>query len=324
MAINLTGKESVYQCDTCNRHIRVPLNPYGLDVIDRCIITNNCLGRLHISKTTAERNLVPTTTPPVDGLEDWVQRTMLYNHEQTIQRLTWRVQHNLGTYPIIQVVVNRPGPNGTVIHVELPPDSYTVTPIDYYSCDITFTRNESGVAQCISTMSANRIIQPVPQATQQSTFAITNSNILTIATENNDPQINSLSIRYSGTTTATINYLGIETPAITPSPWNGINTVHILGKSYTVRSFDIINRSTTPDAFSNGTVLSGSNVEFLGLSGQNFILLTNPPYTAFDRIFDRLININALSPANIIFAGAEMAAQDSAIRNVFPYIVVVD
>ena len=99
--------ETVYQCDVCKRRNRVPTNKYSVDVIQRCIITKNCLGKLHKILTTAEANDVSAITPSLPDTKDWVQRRVYYLHEQAIEDSVWIVRHGLANRPSVQVFVEQ-------------------------------------------------------------------------------------------------------------------------------------------------------------------------------------------------------------------------
>ena len=95
----------VYKCDVCKRDIELEQNIKGLENIQRCTITHGCRGKLYQTKVLPDyvRGRLPDQ---VAGLDDWRQRTVLYNHEQTIESDSWLVNHNLGTFPSVSVFVN--------------------------------------------------------------------------------------------------------------------------------------------------------------------------------------------------------------------------
>ena len=63
----------VYNCDTCKREVELPQNKEGLEVIQRCIITAGCRGKLY--QTDLKLNHIRGKLPDsVIGLVDWSQR----------------------------------------------------------------------------------------------------------------------------------------------------------------------------------------------------------------------------------------------------------
>lgn len=319
----------VYQCDTCSRKTRIPLSLPGLEVMQRCIITENCPGKLYPVNNVAEANNTPAITPEVPGLNDWFPRKILFTFIQAITNVQWLVVHNLGSKPLVQVLVDRYDAENSKYGLELSPDQYQVDIIDLNTLTITFTRAESGLAQCIGTASSN-LVNPITIPTPVVyTQPLTGNHELTIATTASAPVI-SVSVVYRGNNgvDTTVTYVGIDDAPSINSPWVGVNVIHINGRNYTVRSFNILTNMPAPSYFANGLIRDGSPIFFTGFSSninENFILLGKPPFAAVDKISDQVLDIatiNTTSPATFYNLG-EMYAPSTSIRSIYPPVIVV-
>lgn len=322
-----TRSEVVYQCDQCKRKIRVPFNPYSFDVVQRCVITLNCPGKLFPVKNIDEINSTPVFPPEIPGLQDWFPRNILFNQTQAIANDQWLVVHNLGSIPVVQVVVDRTDSEGNPTTIELAPDQFEVVIVDLNTLRIDFTRAESGLAQCIGTASTNLVNPQTITTIPVETFQLTNGGELTIATTSSAPFV-SISVVYKGTPDAVVTYLGIDNTPSVASPWVGADIVHIAGKNYTVRSFNILTTAPAPTYFANGLIKDGSQIYFDGLSpniNENFILLGNAPYAAVDRIADRVLDIatiNTVNPATFYNKG-NMFVPSTGLKSIYPPVIVV-
>jgi len=320
--------EIVYQCDTCSRKVRVPLNIYSFDVVQRCIITENCPGKLFPVKNLKEINETPVFPPEVPGLEDWFQRKILFNHVQSIANQVWLIQHNLGSKPLVQVLIDRQISNDEFTQVELAPDEFEVITIDLNTVQVVLFRAESGIAQCIGTASLNLINPQVITTVTLSDIQLTGDAELTIATSDPSTLI-SVTIVFKGNNPDTVvSYVGVDNAPSIDSPWVGANIVHIAGKNYTVRSFNILTNLPAAAYFSNGLINDGSQIFFTGFSSeinQNFILLGRPPFSAVDRITDQVIDIATIDPVApaTYYNRGEMFANPAAIRSIYPPVIVV-
>lgn len=323
-----TRGEEVYQCDVCGRRTRIPANKYGLNAIQRCIITSGCVGKLHLERNRQEINKTPAFPIAVDGLRDWFQRKILYTHQQPVESDVWIINHELGNRPVIQLYVNTVIDGTTVLTETLP---LTTTVIDLNTIEISLSARQSGVAQCIS-LSSENLINPqfVAPIVDTKAFQITNRGEVSIATLDASPTISlSLSYQQSDTNTeVTVPYTNIDNVASLESPWVGARKVYIAGRTYTVRSFNVI---TTPSAvtfFEQGLIRDGSMFRFVVADmtpGKNFLLWGTPPYTTVDRLYDRSIDISRLTTsANIFYSKGEIFVDPIYIKSLYPHITVVD
>lgn len=326
-----TKGATVYLCDTCSRKIRVQTNKLSFDVVQRCIITKNCLGKLHKVILNKDANSTPSIPPAVPGVLDWSQRRVFYLHTQPIESKIWTVVHNLENKPSIQVFVTKVVDSAEVL-VEIVP--LKITTIDLNTTEIEFDQAYKGQAQCLATASAN-ITNPsvgTPTVVTQETMQVTNGAELTLATLNAAPTISFVTTFRSSAApggSIDINYVNVDNHAAVLSPWTGTNIVYIGGKSYTVRSYNIKSHALAPSAFSANLIASGSQMFFSGFStlpGQNLILLGTSPFGTVDRVLDRYIDIALISTAQpqLAFAEGEVFATPDVIKNTYPLIYIVD
>ena len=146
----------VYTCDTCRRTIEIPQNPSGLEVMSHCIITDGCKGNLIQQAVKMEYIQGKLPAPDPTGLTDWIPRRVYYKLEQPVSLRVWKVPHNLGTKPSVQVYLYDAG--GVLITTPStevatsPGDSlqYMLKYIDLFNVEITFADPQSGVVQCFA------------------------------------------------------------------------------------------------------------------------------------------------------------------------------
>lgn len=319
----------VYQCDTCERTIEVPRQPKGLEVMSRCIITQGCRGKLF--QTDLKIDYVRGQFPPrVEGLDDWIQRQALFTYRQTVENDEWVVEHNLGSNPAIQVFVDRPNGLLEIIPLE-------IEIVDANNTIIRFDRDETGIAQLVSRITNPDILQALAVPEEQVNITqITNGSELTFATLyaasgsplNANITVDITYVLNNGTTLLK-QYLVDDNPSIT-SPWVNYNEIIFKGRTYLVRSFNIIIPEIT-----NGTISNGASFYFSNISNQiagtytgfrpleSIILLANDPYAIADKNKSQFINLlsinSALDATNAFFYNnGELFASNNIIQSVFP------
>jgi hypothetical protein len=326
--------ESIYKCSVCSRSVRVPTNKHGLDVLQRCIITHNCQGKLNRVTIAKEINETPAFPPEVQGVADWFQRRVLYTHEQPVQSLTWLIRHDLATRPKIYVYVNRLI-DGEEILVKVDPK--TETTIDLNTVEVTFEGAESGLVQCISLASQNSTNPTALSGLTVSTdaFQLTSDvGEVTIATLSSAPLVGiGLTYRTSGTEIdITIDYAGIDAVPSIGSPWVGSSRAVINGQVYTLRSFNLTQTPLAPTYFAAGAVPNGSTFYVSTFSnappslGQCLFLLGRAPYATVDRIFDQYIDAATISPISpeLFYNTGKGYATRSVIRSTYPPVLIVE
>lgn len=326
MAKILAKGESVYQCNTCNRSIRVPTNRQGIDVIQQCIITASCTGRLRRITIARDVNNTPAFPPDVTGVNDWFQRSVLAEHVQAIKTITWTVIHNLGSFPHTYVYVNRVV-DGTETLVQITPKS--VAPVDLNTLLITFDQPEKGMVQCVATSSKNTVNQSITTGTvlQVATTQITTTiGELTIATLDQSTSIN-VGVTYNSPASITpvpVTYLSASSPTI-DSPWVNTSKVIMNGRTYTVRSFNILTTQLAPPLFSSGVIVNGATISFPDVANVNntLILLAHPPYQSVDRIYDTYIDVATINKTlpEIYYQDGKWFCAPTIIKSTYPPII---
>lgn len=319
----LSRGENVYTCDVCKRNVRLSANRRGLDIMQRCIITKGCRGTLHRVTNSKEIANTPTLTPAAEGLDDWFQRKVLFNYSQTSKSKEWRVEHNLGNIPAVQVFVYRTDPE-TLKEVLYETTSGVVTSTAT-TTTVKFDTAADGFVQCLS-LSSTTI--PVNAETVTPYETITNAGELTLATADDTPSIN-LVVRYTNTFTGEftdVTYDNVDNAPSVNSPWVGVSAVLLNGKKYFVRSFNIITTARGPAFFDALTSSSGLSISFPQLEGTfntNVLLLGKSPYTSVDRIPNKYIDIGSMQsrPGVAILVGQDISIESDIIRDVYPRIV---
>lgn len=325
--------ESVYQCNVCSRSIRVPTNKQGLDVLQRCVITSGCLGKLRRVTIAKEVNETPAFPPEVQGVRDWFQRRVLYTHQQPVQSHTWLIEHNLVNRPKIHAFVDRMVDG---VPTQLPINPISETSIDANRTRLEFASAESGLAQCIALASQNTTNPLALEAPAIPTDAFqisSNTGEITLATLASNSLIGlALTYRTSGTEVdLTIEYAGVDIGPSSESPWSGSSRAVINGRQYTLRSFNIERTPLAPAYFAAGAVPEGSSFFISNYNGappklgECLILLGRSPYATVDRVTDRYIDassIDRITPELYYSLGVGFSNQ-SVIRSTYPQILVV-
>jgi hypothetical protein len=321
----------LYKCSVCKRDIELLQNRFGLETIQRCIITHGCRGKLYQQRILQDfiRGDLPDD---VTGLDNYQQRRILHNHRQAIESIEWIVTHNLGTFPAISVFVNRPTQDDNKNQIEITPTDIII--VDSNIIKLVFNRPESGIAQLVGRASDPKLLQPVIREALQEldTLQATTLGELTIATRTSapDPEPTQITVELTYTTTdgidVPITYAADNQPSI-KSPWNSINAVIVNGKVFTVRSFNIVVAAQTTGVITNGSVVRISNVD-TGTGVRNInanemiILLADAPFTAVDRNTSQFIDVNEISgdtnPFAFFFDKGELVADETVIGNGHP------
>lgn len=314
--------ENVYRCDTCNRNIRVPANPQGIEIISRCIVTANCLGKMQRVLNQDEINSTPTIPLEVAGLKDWSNRDVLFDYTQSVKMVTWKVNHNLENNPTVYVYVQRNGGSGTTL-VQIDPKSIDV--IDLNNIQITFDQPESGLVQCVALSSQNAATPSTLAISNTSTsdMQISNQSELTFATLDPSPTIN-IKVIYNSSGSpqpVVIEYLNVATTSIL-SPWDGTSYVTINSKRYYVKSVNLRTWGSAPLVFQAGLIASGATLSFPNstVAGQLLLLLATNPQSIADRIYDRYVDTasaNLPTPQLYYNTGNVYVAQ-SMVKNTYP------
>lgn len=338
-----------YKCTVCKREIEIPENEQGLELIQRCVITEGCRGELYRigRKQDFLRGSLPSRVP---GLVDYTPRRALFNYNQTVRARDWFITHNMGVVPSIQVLIDSAAATAVTesdVPCALRGDSEAQTQVETLDFTIEivngnelilhFESPQSGIAQLIARSTAKEVIETA--AAETPTFQLTaTGSILTIATLNEiipEPNNITLDITYlspDGITTVVHTY-DIGTSANVASPWDDFETILIQGKRYKVRTFDAF----IPE-MADGTLPNGSSFYFSSLdidsSGsppprgiaarEVFTLLGLDPYADVDKVKDEVIDVSKITADNaelsLFITDREMFAFTPVIDSTFPVI----
>jgi len=269
----------------------------------------------------------------VVGLDNWRQRTVLYNHIQTIERSTWNVNHNLGTYPSVSVFVNRPTTTDPSNQEEITPTD--IITVDSNNLKLVFDRAWSGIAQVVARQSDPNILQPVTTTTSTiaTTQQISNLGEITLATRVatvGEPSIVDVKLTFDSTqgTTNILTYAADNQPS-TNSAWSDTNKVIIKGKIYTIRSFNGITSEMTAGTIGNGSTFRFSQIDkndgagFVDIQSEEvLILLSSSPFGPYDKITTEYVDVSnitsVLNPFALFYDTGEFFASVDVINNTYP------
>ena len=332
-----------YQCDICDRIIDLPQNKKGLEVIQRCTITDGCRGKL--SQLAIKLDHLRGNFPErVKNLNDFVQRQTLYNHQQAVKIDQWDIVHNLGVAPSIQVFVERPkdvnlneiditviDPNSLVELFEIEPDSIEI--VNGNRIKVNFEQPEKGIVQLIAKSTKPKVLDDSPVVDDVlPVIELTYNSELTIATKNDDVSIN-LVLTFKTPTgllydkSYTINNVSIN------SAWSDFDEALIAGAKYTIRSFNFKDN----DPIFNTDIPSGSSVYIKSIDTEPSTLpralerrevlglLTNYPYEVQDKNVEQFVDFFSINENNlasqIIFNENDLLIESKSLSSVFPAIL---
>jgi len=324
-----------YKCDTCKREIDLQQNPQGLEIISRCIITDDRRGKPFQIEDKVD-HIIGTSPPREKGLDDWTQRKVLFNFKQSIELSEWKINHNLGIVPIVQVYVERPknvdlnSLNLSQIDIKNLVDLIKIEPlqieiIDENNLILHFDRTESGIAQFIARATKSNNTNLPITINEPTTFQLSNNNQLSIATLNSDTNITiEMEFVTEDGTVITDVYMVDDQPGIT-SPWVNFNEIWVLGLRYTVRNFNFIE---TNAFFANGTINNGASFKITKINGVSLqpqevlVLLANSPYKVLDKITESIVDPTSMidNELNYFYNNGELYINKLLIRNIYPYI----
>lgn len=308
----------VYQCDRCKRTIQLPQNVQGLEVMGKCIITESCHGDLQFQKVL-QTYKTGQPTPIAAGLEDWVQRKVLFTFTQKLKNSVWKVDHGLGVNPSVKIFAF------DVMGNLSPKDPISIVYNDENNLTITFNDQETGIAQCIARSTA-----PLGGNIQTTTAApppisISANGFLTIATPDLTNPATMVLQFLMGTSflpLTTANLLFSLIPSIS-SPWGDTDTISIDGLVYKVQTVDmqvVLDTLSLPDftPFYIASVTTTGPV----LLTDVVILLGKTPFSLVDKDLTEFVSassISSLQSATLSYeAKGNLFVQPSLLTQTFP------
>lgn len=324
----------VYKCDVCKREKEFIRNTTGLDTTRNCSITHGCRGNLYQLRLLPDyiRGSFPDD---VTGLDNWLQRKVLHNHSQAIERDVWTITHNLGTLPAVQIFVNRPIEGDESNTEELLPEKTTI--IDDNTISVSFDRPWAGFAQLVARQSDPDLLNPsVNEKSEESTFQqISNGGEISIATRistvGTAPTSNvRLMFRTSQGSTPLISYAADDQPSLL-SAWNDFDIVVIKGKIYTIRSFNAITSEMISGIIGNGSTFAFNTIDpegnqtFRDIDDNEVIILTaTTPYSTFDKTADEYVDAvnqtNDNTSFDFFYDSGEFFVNKAIVQSIYPHI----
>lgn len=303
----------VYQCNVCNRTIQLPVNKQGLEVVGGCIITNNCKGQLFVTGQRDNVLQIPVPVPSTTGLKDWEQRRLLYTHTQAIAVNQWRIVHNLGTNPAIQVYVII-----DQILTEIIPTS--ITYISPFQATVSFDQGFVGVAQCIArSTSTITSVNIAPVVTPLTYTQITTKGTLTLVSTTHISSV--LDMQFFDPNT--LDPLGppISTPYTLGgarsflSPWYISNNVVIKSIPFYVATIDILG------LISINNIPPHASFWFINPYPGDYIIFGVPPYTNLDKNVNQALLMTDLTNVDNSFSyqvDGDLLVNSALLRKIYP------
>ena len=323
----------VYKCDVCKREKEYIRNVEGLERIQRCTITHGCRGKLYqiavypdYSRASAPERVV--------GLNDWKQRKVLYNHEQSIARDEWIITHGLGTFPSVSVYVNIPIEGNLDNIEEIFPQDIEV--IDDNTIKLVFDKPWAGLAQLIARQSDPDLLKPYErtQVQEEELIRISNggeislvSRISTVGT----CDIIKIHVTYTTTQNTVIkkiyelplNYLVLSSS----SAWKDFDKVIIRGKTYDIRILNGIYDAMYDQTIGNGSTMVFDKIEICSATSERdlmqdeiYVLFANEPYATVDKVTDKYIDLydTIQNQFSIVYDSGEFFAKSGIIQQIYP------
>ena len=312
-----------YECDVCNRQITITENRPGLTVLPTCNITLGCMGNLR--RVSANERRKPKNTPSL--IRDWVQRQMLFKHQQRALSNRWIIHHNLDNIPIVDLFVSKQSGDTTVL---TPAEPLQIITIDANTTEIVLKNAAIGVAVLTTTAGQDRTEREVADTTKAEQYQVSANAEITVATLDNARNTSiGVTFRTAGGDVASEFNSIDDTPSIA-SPWVGERTAIINGRRYSVRSFNFRQTSSVSALFDSATVAENTNFVFTHVGSIDLkrhdllIMLSTAPHTISDRDYNHFIDAvdAALDKPQLTFTKGNVYASHDVIRETYPQILL--
>lgn len=342
-----------YSCNVCKRKIDILENPENITVFSKCIITNGCRGKLN--KLSKNQNNYRETLPKLEhGLNDYVQRKIFYEHKQNLAKNIWKITHNLGVLPVVEVYVNDGNTN-------LKFENYQIEILDNNTILIKFLNNYSGIAQCIARSSVINIkdthkdIQELFQVTYNGIFVLAIPRFITtfsgpsylpqptlpVDTKNPPKPIRLEISLIRPNREEVICVETIPQELITTTPWVSWNEILVRKRrnySIKTKSFFTFTRTFQEDIITKNMVENGTQIRFLKVdfgtgylqpieSDDVLFLLANSPYSAIDKIRNKVVDVSKVNFSDFdyfVYENGEIYTDKSNLENTYPDIQKVN
>lgn len=339
-----------YKCDTCKRDIDLLEKPYNLNTFSKCTITHGCKGKLNKLSRNLD-NIRESTPTPVEGLDDFTKRKVFYKHQQNLINTTWKIKHNLGVSPAIEVFIK----NNGILEI-LDYKDYTIQVIDKDNINVIHPTPQTGQVHCIA-----RSTVPDFKLTENkaiSLFRVTTNGIFVFAFPKlithytieppatplsplpidtaNEPK--PIRLEVSVTQPNQEEIICIETISSNINnnhPWLGWNEILVRKRrNYNIKTKSVFNfnRTFQLDVLKPETIAYGTRIRFLRVDlgtgnlqpidqDNVLILLANDPYQAIDKIKNKVIDINRLSTSSFnyfVYQNGELYTATSNLESIYP------
>lgn len=341
-----------YKCDTCKREIEIIEKPYNMNVFAKCIITEGCKGKLSRLSRNLD-NFRSSLPKPVDNLIDYSKRKVFYEHRQNLIGTVWKIKHNLGIAPAVEVYVSN---NGNFINLNF--DDYEIKIIDKNTIHIIHATPQTGIVHCIARSTVNDYIMETN--TNVELFQVTTNGLFVFAFPKyvTHYTINPPNQPPSPLPIDTANPpkpIRIEVSIIQPNkeevicvetipntinnntPWLNWNEILLRKRrNYVVKTKSIFsfNRTLQLDSITESDISPNTQIRFLRIDYGTgdlqpidqdglLILISKAPYHSIDKIKDSVIDINNVLFSDFnhfIYKDGEVFTAANNIETIYPEI----
>lgn len=305
----------LYLCDTCDRTIQLARKPKSIETIGKCIITQNCRGRLHVDEVIQTTSSILQRTEDVAGLSNFFPRNKLFKFTQSFSKDSWVITHNLESFPIISVF--------DANQVLIPDTEFTTELVNQNTVNLNFDTPRSGTAELyVRELAITANTPAIVDIAQESIQVSTNLLTGTMAFAMLEPAgvDSTITLRLvSPTQQVQTTRLAISNSSAN-SPWSNTGRVVYRNRSYYVGIVDFFSGGFNTSLISSGTTITvlEDNV------GAEFLLLANSPFERADLIRDRIIEIETINanPNTLFFDNDEVFCNNVNITRVFPRLMI--
>lgn len=340
-----------YSCTICKRQIDLLENPENITVFSKCTITNGCRGKLY--KISRNQNNYRETVPKiVNGIDDYIPRKVFFKYNQTLEKKQWKVTHNLGVLPVVEVYVNNDN---------LKFEDYTIDIVDNNTILLNFSANFSGIVHCIARSSVTNITEKkiikdeLFQISYNGTFVFAIPHFITtfkgptfvpqptLPIDTKFPP-KPIRIEVSVIRPNREEIICTETipqEIITNTPWVGWHEILVRKRrNYVIKTKNILSftRTFQEDILTKNNIENGTQIRFLRIdfgtgylqpieSDDLILLLANRPFNAVDKIQDKFIDISHVNFSNFdyfIYQDGELYTSKNNMENTYPSIQKVN
>lgn len=337
-----------YKCDTCKRQIDLLEKPYNLNKFSKCVITDGCRGKLNkLSRNLDNRRESTPTT--VEGLDDFTPRKVFYKHTQNLISNVWKVKHDLGVSPAVEVFINT---NDNLVSLSF--EQYELQVIDKNTISIKLPNVYNGQVHCIarSTVPDFQLIKvseiDLFKVTKNAVFVFAFPKLITHFTGTPDEPAPDLPIDTSDSIKPIRLEVSITQPnqeeviciesfddSVNTTPWLGWHEILLRKRrNYNIKTKSLLSFNQTfqldsikPEDIPYGTIIKFLRVDLGTGSLQQIdqdnvlILLSRPPHQSIDKIKDKLVDVNNVLTSSFnyfIYQDGEVYTSTSNIESIYP------